>query len=161
MNHPEEFTKMTPNHIVKWVLKERQHSPSNAPSSPASPTSRSSTPSSRARRAGTWGTSLREAVPPTPMSCSTLPPTTPPARKQLVPFSTTSRTNARKMRPQMAATPRSTPPLKNKSGGGKGRSRPHQSSVDRGRQKTPMRPSSPPRTAKDLEGPSRWRRPIR
>ena len=24
MNHPEEFTKMTPNHIVKWVLKERQ-----------------------------------------------------------------------------------------------------------------------------------------
>ena len=27
MNHPEEFTKMTPNHIVKWVLKERQHPP--------------------------------------------------------------------------------------------------------------------------------------
>ena len=27
MNHPEEFTKTTPNHIVKWVLKERQHSP--------------------------------------------------------------------------------------------------------------------------------------
>ena len=27
MNHPEEFTKITPNHIVKWVLKERQHSP--------------------------------------------------------------------------------------------------------------------------------------
>ena len=26
MNHPEEFTKMTPNHIVKWVLKERQQS---------------------------------------------------------------------------------------------------------------------------------------
>jgi len=26
MNHPEEFTKTTPNHIVKWVLKERQHS---------------------------------------------------------------------------------------------------------------------------------------
>ena len=24
MNHPEEFTKTTPNHIVKWVLKERQ-----------------------------------------------------------------------------------------------------------------------------------------
>ena len=24
MNHLEEFTKMTPNHIVKWVLKERQ-----------------------------------------------------------------------------------------------------------------------------------------
>ena len=22
MNHPEEFTKTTPNHIVKWVLKE-------------------------------------------------------------------------------------------------------------------------------------------
>jgi len=25
MNHPEEFTKTTHNHIVKWVLKERQH----------------------------------------------------------------------------------------------------------------------------------------
>ena len=25
MNHPEEFTKTTPNQIVKWVLKERQH----------------------------------------------------------------------------------------------------------------------------------------
>ena len=25
MNHPEEFTKTTPNHIIKWVLKERQH----------------------------------------------------------------------------------------------------------------------------------------
>jgi len=24
MNHPEEFTKTTPNHIVKWVLKDRQ-----------------------------------------------------------------------------------------------------------------------------------------
>ena len=24
MNHPEQFTKTTPNHIVKWVLKERQ-----------------------------------------------------------------------------------------------------------------------------------------
>jgi len=24
MNHPEEFTKTTPNHIVKWVLKERK-----------------------------------------------------------------------------------------------------------------------------------------
>ena len=24
MNHPKEFTKTTPNHIVKWVLKERQ-----------------------------------------------------------------------------------------------------------------------------------------
>ena len=27
MNHPEKFTKTTPNHIVKQVLKERQHSP--------------------------------------------------------------------------------------------------------------------------------------
>jgi hypothetical protein len=27
MNHPEEFTKTTPNHIVKWVLKERQQVP--------------------------------------------------------------------------------------------------------------------------------------
>ena len=27
MNHPEEFTKITPNHIVKWVLKERQQHP--------------------------------------------------------------------------------------------------------------------------------------
>ena len=27
MNHPEEFTKTTPNHIVKWVLKERQQLP--------------------------------------------------------------------------------------------------------------------------------------
>jgi len=26
MNHPEEFTKTTPNHIEKWVLKERQQS---------------------------------------------------------------------------------------------------------------------------------------
>ena len=25
MNHPEEFTKTTPNCIIKWVLKERQH----------------------------------------------------------------------------------------------------------------------------------------
>ena len=25
MNHPEEFTKTTPNYIIKWVLKERQH----------------------------------------------------------------------------------------------------------------------------------------
>ena len=24
MNHPEEFTKKTPNCIIKWVLKERQ-----------------------------------------------------------------------------------------------------------------------------------------
>ena len=24
MNHPEEFTKTTPNYIIKWVLKERQ-----------------------------------------------------------------------------------------------------------------------------------------
>ena len=24
MNHPEELTKTTPNHIIKWVLKERQ-----------------------------------------------------------------------------------------------------------------------------------------
>ena len=24
MNHPEEFTKTTPNHIIKWILKERQ-----------------------------------------------------------------------------------------------------------------------------------------
>ena len=24
MNHPEEITKITPNHIIKWVLKERQ-----------------------------------------------------------------------------------------------------------------------------------------
>ena len=30
MNHPEEFTKTTPNHIVKWVLKERQHPPIKA-----------------------------------------------------------------------------------------------------------------------------------
>ena len=28
MNHPGEFTKTTPNHIVKWVLKERQHASS-------------------------------------------------------------------------------------------------------------------------------------
>ena len=27
MNHPEEITKTSPNCIVKWVLKERQHSP--------------------------------------------------------------------------------------------------------------------------------------
>ena len=27
MNHPEEFTKTTPNHIVKWVLKECQQAP--------------------------------------------------------------------------------------------------------------------------------------
>ena len=27
MNHPEEITKITPNYIIKWVLKERQHSP--------------------------------------------------------------------------------------------------------------------------------------
>ena len=25
MNRPEEFTKTTPSHIIKWVLKERQH----------------------------------------------------------------------------------------------------------------------------------------
>ena len=24
MNHPEEFTKTTPNCIIKWILKERQ-----------------------------------------------------------------------------------------------------------------------------------------
>src|SRR6185436_16126281 len=44
-------------------------------------------------------------------------------------------------------------PPRNKSGGGKGRSRPHQSNVDQGRRKTPTRPSSPPQTAKDLEAP--------
>ena len=27
MNHLEEFTKTTPNHIIKWVLKERQQQP--------------------------------------------------------------------------------------------------------------------------------------
>ena len=27
MNLPEEITKTTPNYIIKWVLKERQHSP--------------------------------------------------------------------------------------------------------------------------------------
>ena len=27
MNHPEEITKTTPNHIIKWVLKKSQHSP--------------------------------------------------------------------------------------------------------------------------------------
>ena len=27
MNHPEEITKTSPNCIIKWVLKERQHSP--------------------------------------------------------------------------------------------------------------------------------------
>ena len=27
MNHPEEFTKTSPNCIIKWVLKECQHSP--------------------------------------------------------------------------------------------------------------------------------------
>ena len=27
MNHPEEFIKTSPNCIIKWVLKERQHSP--------------------------------------------------------------------------------------------------------------------------------------
>ena len=31
MNHPEEFTKTTPNHIVKWVLKERQQIPPGLP----------------------------------------------------------------------------------------------------------------------------------
>ena len=25
MNHPEEFIKTTPNCIIKWILKERQH----------------------------------------------------------------------------------------------------------------------------------------
>ena len=25
MNHPEEFTNTSPNCIIKWVLKERQH----------------------------------------------------------------------------------------------------------------------------------------
>src|SRR6185295_16858175 len=40
------------------------------------PMSRSSTLSSRVRRAGTWCTSLREADPSTPMSCSTPQPTT-------------------------------------------------------------------------------------
>ena len=25
MNHPEEITKTSPNCIIKWVLKERQH----------------------------------------------------------------------------------------------------------------------------------------
>ena len=25
MNHPEEFIKTSPNCIIKWVLKERQH----------------------------------------------------------------------------------------------------------------------------------------
>ena len=29
MNHPEEFTKITPNNIVKWVLKERQQLPTS------------------------------------------------------------------------------------------------------------------------------------
>ena len=79
--------------------------------------------------------------------------TTSPARRQLVPFLTTSRTSARKMRPQRAATPRSMPPPRNKSGGREGRSRPHRTSVDRGRRKTPTRPSSLPQTAKDLETP--------
>ena len=31
MNYPEEFTKTTPNHIVKWVLKERQHTCNTIP----------------------------------------------------------------------------------------------------------------------------------
>ena len=44
-------------------------------------------------------------------------------------------------------------PAKKQKRGRKGRSRPHQTSVDRGRRKTPMRPSSPPRTAKDHEAP--------
>ena len=31
MNHPEKFTKTTHNHIVKWVLKERQQIPPGLP----------------------------------------------------------------------------------------------------------------------------------
>ena len=30
MNHPEEINKTSPNCIIKWVLKERQHSPTPA-----------------------------------------------------------------------------------------------------------------------------------
>ena len=43
---------------------------------------------------------MHKAVPPTPTSCSTLPPTTPLARRPLVPFSTTSRTSAESSTPR-------------------------------------------------------------
>ena len=33
MNHPEEFTKTSPNCIIKWVLKERQQAIIRVPSS--------------------------------------------------------------------------------------------------------------------------------
>jgi len=33
MNHPEEITKTTPNYIIKWVFKERQHEPTGLLSS--------------------------------------------------------------------------------------------------------------------------------
>jgi hypothetical protein len=50
--------------------------------------SKSSMPSSKARCARIWCTLSREADPPARMCCSMSPPTSLPARKQLVPFST-------------------------------------------------------------------------
>ena len=44
-------------------------------------------------------------------------------------------------------------PAKKQKWGRKEKKQTHQSSVDQGRRKTPTRPSSPPRTAKDLEAP--------
>ena len=60
-------------------------------------------------------------TPSTPMNCSTLPPTTPPARRPLVPFSTTSRTSTRKMRPAEGGNAKINAPAKKQKWGRKGK----------------------------------------